>query len=354
METYEIFGNKLTLPAGRAKEIENTFKPFDFKLNAYDVTFKEIIAMEISPETCEKAKELRKKLTKIRTGSEKARKEIKADVLQLSKAIDSVGKYIKDSVSDKEEKLKEIETHYERLEAEKKEKLKTERLAELAKYEVDGSSFNVENMDKNIWTVFLAGQKANYEEEKERKKQELINRMKEEKLKEIDKKRRTELSPLWSFLPLTEEQKQDSFADLDESEYSNLIKSAEKNKEEFDKKQEEIRKENERLREEQKEKDRQLKAERDAKERELKAEREKKEKLERELREKKEAERKENERKKAEELAKRQAPDKEKLLTWLESFDLNVPEFTDYKFTLIAESFKEHLLANINNAKSKL
>jgi len=181
METYKVMGIELQLVKGKSEEIENVFKPFYEKINNLDVEFEEIINQEITPELSKKAKELRLKYVPLRTGSEKAGKGYKEDVLKLSKAIDSIRKKVKETASEKEAKLKEIETYQERIEAEKKEVLKDERLKELEKYNVDGFSFGVENMSIDIWESFLNSQKFAYETEKARKKQQFLDRLKADK-----------------------------------------------------------------------------------------------------------------------------------------------------------------------------
>lgn len=259
-ETYKVMGLELVLPAGRANEIEKKFKPFDIGLKSHIEDYERIINSDISENTCNEAKELRLKLTKIRTGSEKARKDIKGDVLQLSKAIDSVGKLIKDSVSEKEDKLKEIENYFENIEKEKKEKLRIERLEELKKYGIDSVSFALEEMEPIVWTGFLAGQKATYEAEKARKKQELLDRLKADKEKE--------------------------------------------------EREDKLREENERIKAD--------------------------------LKAKKEKEQADREKKEAEELARKQAPDKEKLENYFDEIKgKKIPEFSNDYFKEICISYRK-------------
>lgn len=264
METYEVMGIELQLVKGKSEEIENVFKPFYEKINNLDVEFNEIINQEITPELSKKAKELRLKYVPLRTGSEKAGKGYKEDVLKLSKAIDSIRKKVKETASEKEAKLKEIETYQERIEAEKKEVLKVERLKELEKYNIDGSNFGVENMNIDIWESFLNSQKFAYETEKARKKQQFLDRLK------ADKERGN--------------------------------------------REEKLKAENEKIRKE-------LQAKQESE----RLDRIKKENIELE--------------KQLAEIAKKQAPDREKMNIWLSSFNIGIPEFTDNKFRYIANDF---------------
>jgi septal ring factor EnvC (AmiA/AmiB activator) len=296
METYEVMGIKLQLVKGKSEEIENVFKPFYEKINNLDVEFEEIINQEITPELSKKAKELRLKYVPLRTGSEKAGKGYKEDVLKLSKAIDSIRKKVKETASEKEKMLLAIETYQERIEAKKKEVLKVERLKELEKYNIDGSVFGVENMSIDIWESFLNSQKFAYETEIKRKKKEFIDRMK------ADKERGN--------------------------------------------REEKLKAENEKIRKEKEEVERLARQEAEKQETILRKEREEKQKLEKELQAKQEAERLDEiekeqiELKKQQaEIAKRQAPDREKFNIWLSSFNIDIPEFTDNKFKNVAIDF---------------
>ena len=73
-----------------------------------------------------------------------------------------------------EEKLEGIEKHYENIEKERKAKLRAERVAELQKYEIDGSLIMLGEMADDVWENYLAGVKLQYENRKaaERKAEE--------------------------------------------------------------------------------------------------------------------------------------------------------------------------------------
>jgi len=124
-EKYEVMGITLDLKKGKALEIEAVFIPFYTGANELEAEYNEIVkTKEITPELAIKAGLLRKKHIPLRTGSDKARKEYKSDVLKLGKAIDSLGNIVKEITVDREAKLKEIENFAKIAEEERLDALK--------------------------------------------------------------------------------------------------------------------------------------------------------------------------------------------------------------------------------------
>jgi len=77
--------------------------------------------------------------------------------------------------------------------------------------------------------------------------------------------------------------------------------------------------------------------------------------MKRQIEAKAKAERDELERKEAEELAKKQAPDKEKLTAWINHYlEIGIPEFSDKKFLKLAMEFQNEVEMAADNIKSKL
>ncbi len=289
------------LEKSKARQIEAVFAPMVKMLKEFEAVYDEIAALEINPDTCKKAKRLRLDIAKVRIDADKVRKEQKEEYLRAGNAIQGVYNILKFAVADKEEKLKDIETHYERIEAEKKARLQAERELELVKFDVDGSTLALGAMDDVVWDNFLSGAKANHEAviEAERKAEwELILKQKKEK---VYRERQTDLIPYAQFgaLDLLTE-------DTTNEKYDQIVSAMKGRLAVYEKEQAEIRAENKRLKVEAEEADQKAEEEREAKE-----------KLEREIAaEKAEAERKAKEeanRKVAAERKAQLAPDKEKL-----------------------------------------
>ncbi len=151
------------LEKSKARQIEAVFAPMVKMLKEFEAVYDEIAALDITPDTCKKAKRLRLDIAKVRIDADKVRKEQKEEYLRAGNAIQGVYNILKFAVADKEEKLKNIETHYERIEAEMKARLQAKRELELVKYDVDGSVLALGTMKALVWDNFLSGAKANHE-----------------------------------------------------------------------------------------------------------------------------------------------------------------------------------------------
>ena len=285
----------------KASQIKAVFEPMVKMLEGFESVYAEVMAKEISPEKCAEAKRLRLDISRVRIEADKVRKEQKEEYLRAGNAIQGVYNILKFAVTDKEEKLKEVETYYEKIEAEKVAKLAEERKAELAKYECNSEFVDLGKMTDEVWKNYLAGVKANYEAVKAAEAKAEADRIAKEKAEAEERER----------IRLENEQ---------------LKKEAEKREKERLAEQKKLGAE--RVKQEQA-----LRAEREKAEAEkriqdeiIRKEREAREKLEREAREK-EAERVRLEKleaeKKAEEAKKLElAPDKEKLVVVLSQIEL--------------------------------
>lgn len=210
------------------------------------------------------ARSKRLALKSVRTGVETKRKELKEDSLRTGRAIDSVAKFVKETIQPAEEYLEQQEKFGELRAAERAAKLKAERIEQLMQYTDDISLYRLDEMSQEQFDTLLAALKSQHEVWAAEKKRVEDERIAKEK------------------------------ADVEE--------------------QERVRTENIRLKKEAEERDAREAEERKQRQAELDAERKKREAVEaeqRETREKAEAEhqRQENERRRAS-----LAPDKEKLL----------------------------------------
>ena len=342
--TKELAG----LEPSKAKQIEAVFAPMVKMLKEFEAVFDEIIALEMNRETCIKAKRLRLDIAKVRITADKVRKIQKEEYLRAGNAIQGIYNILKFAVADKEDKLKEIETHYERIESEKKTQLQLDRQAELEKYEADGEFVDLGNMPDEVWKNYLAGVKNNYASIKEAERKAEEERIEREKRQAIYQERKEQL------LPYSDQINLDGLTiDTAEETFQEILQIAKKAKVQDEVERAKIKADNERLRieAEKAEKKRiadqkkaeaerikqeeKLKVEREAQEKKLRTEREKAEaekriqdeiiRKEREAREKFERETREKEverlrlekektvKKAAAEKKAQLAPDKEKL-----------------------------------------
>lgn len=112
------------------------------------------------------ARSKRLKLKEIRVSVEKKRKELKEDSLRTGKAIDSVAKFVKDTIEPAEEYLEQQEKFAEIRQAERKAKAHAERIEKLSQYVEDVSLYALEDMTDEAFTTLLSGAKQTFEEKK--------------------------------------------------------------------------------------------------------------------------------------------------------------------------------------------
>lgn len=386
METLEIVKvnpAEFGLKEAEVQPIESAFMPKIIEREALREMYESVINQELTPALCAEAKALRLKLVKVRTGIADIHRTQKAFFLAAGRFCDAWKNKETLPVEQMEEKLEAIEKHFENLERERKNKLRDERLAELNKYEMDGSLMLLGEMKEEVWVNFLAGAKLQYEQKKEAERKAEEERLAKEVAICLHNERKEELLPYWQYV---DQFHKNDLSALSKDDYLQLLQSAKRLKAEYDHEQERIRKENEDLRKKQ-ESDRKkfeaekAKVEKARKEAEAKmlaqakADREKleaarieKEKAEAELRQKREAEeraRKEAEARAiaeekariAEEKRRAMAPDKDKLLAFAESIlnltmpKLNSPEaraILDNATTLL-NKVDAYIRSNVNS-----
>jgi len=288
------------LEESKARQIEAVFAPMVEMLKGFEKAYDEIVSMEISKDTCKTAKRLRLDISKIRIEADKIRIEQKAEYTRGGNAVQGVYNILKFAVADKEEHLKDIETHFERLEDEKKKTIQAEREVALLKYDFNGSEINLGVMDSAVWNNFLSGTKLNYEAVKEaeiKAEKERLDKIEADRLEQIRIKEENE-----KLLKEHEAAEKKRLA-LEKENADNLAKE----RAEAERKAEIERKK--------------VEAEKVKQDAILKKEREAKQKIEKELSDKKEAERVEAKRIADAEKKALEAGDSEKLKTLLTHFE---------------------------------
>jgi len=379
----------------KAKEIEAMFRPMLDRMVELEMEFNEIIKLEITEETCRKARELRLKYVKVRTGTAAIHKELKDFYLKGGRFVDGWRNAQLFASQGLEEKLSSIENYYENLEKKRIAKLQEKRASELEGYEVDFIPDNLGQMSNSVWQNFILGTKTNYEARKEAERKAEKERQEQIRLDKRESDRKEKILPYQEYWQGIIDA--GTLRDLSDEVFEEVFKKVIVEKKDDDEKRKRIQKENERLKKEAEERekqarkeaekrakeeaDRQKKLEAERKEREekerkereayeakLKKEREEREKAEAELRAKKEAEerarveaelkalKEEQERKKAESKA-RLAPDKKKLEKLI--YDIKMIQFPDVKsqeaFNIIKnvrkhfEDIKDYILTESEN-----
>lgn len=148
------------------------------------------VANEDDLTTMAEARDKRLALKKVRTGVENKRKELKSDIVKAGKAIDSVAKYVKDTIEPAEAYLETQEKFAEIKAAERASKKRADRIEQLSKLTDDISLYNFEAMTDDQFNKLLADLKA-----QQLAKLEADKKAEEDRLASIvaERKRRAEI-----------------------------------------------------------------------------------------------------------------------------------------------------------------
>jgi colicin import membrane protein len=325
----------------KANQIKKTFEPMAEMLSSFEDSYNELMTLanqEITEEVTQKAKRLRLDISKVRIETGKIKDKQKEYIKLEDKAIMGVHNILVWAVKEKEDSLKEIENHFEKLEKERLEKLQLQRVELLDEFVDDASERDLSSMDEDVWDAYLQAKKNAY-----------FDRIEAEKKAEEERQAKIK----------AEKEEQERIRKENER-----LKAEAQEKERIAKIEEEKRNKAEaiRLAKEQKEREKletKLKKEREEREKVEREERIKREKIEAELKAKKDAELKaEQERLEKERLDKLEAeklakaPIKNQLNSWVDSFHLPETKIDNEKALLIKnkfDSFKKWAKSEIEN-----
>jgi hypothetical protein len=280
----------------KAELIRATFVPMAEMLETFEKSFAGIVAEsknEITSELTARAKRLRLDIAKVRTSTEKVRKEQKEQYLRAGKAIDGVSNILQWAVSEKENKLKEIENHFYNIEAERLRLLQQERVELLSKYVDDAQDRNLSSMDDDVWSAYICAKKKEYDDRIEAEKQAELFRIEKEKVEAAERERIKQENERLKAEAIEREKRQ--AAERAERERLARIEAEKRSKEEAERKAKEDAERKKREADEKKQREeyeRKLaaeRAEREARERAEDEERRKREELERKIEAEKQA-----------------------------------------------------------------
>jgi hypothetical protein len=170
-----------------AQKIESSFLPKIIERNALVQVYENVLTKEISPETCADAKACRLKLVKVRTGIADIHKAEKAMAFAYGKFCDAKKNAETLPVEQMEERLKDIELYYERIEEARIAQLKIDREALIAPY-VEQMIPGLHAVGEDTFQRLLAGEKLAFEQRKIDKAAE-AKRLEDESL-ELEKLRK--------------------------------------------------------------------------------------------------------------------------------------------------------------------
>ena len=163
-ELVKVDMSEYGLTETKAKEVKQVFDVVLATASELEDEYNRVAALEISPETCAAAKALRLKYVKVRTGIAKAHKEQKAFFLSGGRAVDGLKNAYTHAVQGNEEKLKEIEAHYDRIEEAKLAELQAERATALDPYVDNAFDRVLSGMEDDVFAALLFTNKTQFEE----------------------------------------------------------------------------------------------------------------------------------------------------------------------------------------------
>lgn len=239
----------------KAQQIESIFVPFVSELKPLEKEYSLIVSnTDITKETIKDAKGLRLKLKKIRVDTDKTHKKAKEESLRVGKAIDGVRNIVKHAIVPMEEKLTEIEKHFEIQEQKRITELQESRTLELSGYmEVQEIPSKLGEMEENVYNSFLESSinKYNAIVAAEQKAEE--ERIEAERIDKLGRERQVSL---YKYIQFQDNVKSvEELGLMDEDNFSILVSGLEKKKKDYEDEQEKIRLENERLKKEAEEKE---------------------------------------------------------------------------------------------------
>ena len=170
-ELVKIDHKEFGLEDKTAELVSQAFIPMLQKMEGLESEFNEIVTKQVNDETCKEARALRLEYVKVRTGVAKIHKAEKQKYIAGGKYVDGWKNAQLMASNGKEEKLKEIEEHFERIENEKLEKIANERISELEKLGISVYPSDLGLMELEVWENYLTGMKLNCKIRKEAEEQ---------------------------------------------------------------------------------------------------------------------------------------------------------------------------------------
>lgn len=190
----------------------------ELESEAHDI----VVSDESQKKEMKEAKAMRLKLRKLRTDSDKKRKDLKADALAYGKAVQAIYNKIEGRIKPLEEHLQNQEDFIKIKELERINALREDRQKQLEPYSeyMSHVTSDIGVMSDDEFEMFLNGAKF--------KKSEAEKKVETDKLHESRKK---DITELWSHL--TDEERARNFGVLSLDEWSSLVSKAEKAKDKF-------------------------------------------------------------------------------------------------------------------------
>lgn len=189
METSIVLvdAKEFGLEKTEAQKIEEVFTPMLEKMVELEKEYNEVIALEINSETLKKARDLRLRYVKVRTGTSDIHKTAKAYYLAGGRFVDAWKNAQNFSAVGKETELEKIEKHFELIEEEKKTKIAEERTQQLSQFVTDTTMYNLKEMSEEGFVQLLKSSEIAFNAQKEAEEKAEAERVEKERLEEEER-----------------------------------------------------------------------------------------------------------------------------------------------------------------------
>ncbi len=157
-EPLRAKARELALPDSLASDLLAAYSPF--AIAGGEIKARIAAAEAVTPAL---ARDFRLAMVKVRTGSDKKRKDLKADSLLRGKAIDGLHAMIELEATGVERSMEEIERAAERAEAARVAKMRDDRLSALRPYVTDPSAYAVDKMTDAAFAELVESSRLAYE-----------------------------------------------------------------------------------------------------------------------------------------------------------------------------------------------
>lgn len=165
-----------------AKQIREQFEPMLKCMEGLENEYNQVVSLPIEDiETAKKAKELRLKYVKVRTGTAEIHKEQKAFYLNGGRFVDGWKNAQIFASEGKEKALQEIENYKENLEKQRIEKLHSERLELITPYINAEDVYFYGSMQADVWEAYYNTKVKNHNDKIEAEKKAEQERIEKEK-----------------------------------------------------------------------------------------------------------------------------------------------------------------------------
>lgn len=209
--------------------------------------YQDVLVMDIEdPLTSSKARELRLQLRDNRTkGIIPWHKNAKEFFLRGGQFVDAIKNKEIQANEAMEERLEQIEKHYEIKEKERKETIHKERIEKIMPYVEDITGLDFRDMPDDIFDAYFSTKVKIHNERIEAEKRAEEERLEAERKVKLHTERKEKLLDYWQYL--NDEKKNISFGEIEENAFYEIVAEVKKLKEEALAEAERIRIDNERL-----------------------------------------------------------------------------------------------------------